>query len=260
MNTVGFGISARVELLPSGDRVKKFPHPIASPYDKSWMRKHLYREAEIYQRLPRGHDRLLHMFDFVVDDNEPGIILEYMPNGNLRDFLGSYTSLICQRLQWVLDAVEAVRLVHDHGIIHADIKPENFLVDGDLRLRLIDFSGSSIDKKPPLVVDNTRFFLPRSREDDSSGVLSDIFALGSSIYEIMTGKQPYAELNEEEVELMYTRGEFPSVDKVVCGDIISGCWMCRFDSAQAVYAAVKAEIEGHVKLGNFTLPSIDLRE
>lgn len=214
------------------------------------MRKHLHREAEIYGRLPSGHDRLVRMFHFGIEDNEPSIILEYMPNGNLRRFLGSHPAPIYQRLQWIVDAIEAVRLVHDHGVIHADIKPENFLVDEGLRLRLIDFSGSSVDGKPPLVVENTRFFLPRSRNDDSSSVLSDLFALGSSMYEIMTGEQPYAERSEDEVEIMYTNREFPSVNKVMCGNTIQGCWMCRFNSAQEVAAAFQVEIGSVLKLAS----------
>jgi hypothetical protein len=83
-------------------------------------------------------------------------------------------------------------------------------VDSDLRLRLIDFSGSSIDQDPALVVEDSRFFLPRSRRDDPSNVLTDLFALGSTIFEIMTGKQPYEEIDEEEVEIRYT-------SRVSCG-------------------------------------------
>jgi serine/threonine protein kinase len=143
----------------------------------------------------------------------------------------------------VLDAVEAVQLIHDHDIIHSDIKPENFLVDERLQFRLIDFSGSSIDKKPALVVENSRFFLPRSREGYCSSISSDLFALGSSIYEIITGEQPYAEVDDDEVELRYARQEFPPVDDMICGHIVRECWMCTFDSARAVNEAVQAEIK-----------------
>ncbi|KAI1461891.1 kinase-like domain-containing protein [Annulohypoxylon moriforme] len=257
---IGLGISGRVERLPCREKVKKFPHPHLGPYDQDRMRKHIHREAEIYRRLPKGHDRLIHMFEFIVDGDKPTIILEYMPNGDLGEFLSSSTASIPQRLQWVLDAAEAVRLVHDHGVIHSDIRPQNFLVDKEFRLRLIDFSGSAIDGGPPLVLESGPFFLPRSLEGNCSTVLSDLFALGSSIYTIMTGKQPYAELDDDEVELRSTRGEFPLVDKVVCGDVISRCWMCRFDSAQEVYTAVKAEIEDLVKLGRFALSDFDLKE
>ena len=129
------------------------------------MRKHLHREYEVYQRLPPAHERLIKMIDYSEDGT---LILEYIPSGNVREYIESHKAEITppQRLQWCIDAAEAVELVHSHDIIHCHIKPENFLLDPDLWLRLIDFSGSSIDGKPPHVLENTRFFLPRSRYDE----------------------------------------------------------------------------------------------
>ncbi|OAA62523.1 hypothetical protein SPI_04063 [Niveomyces insectorum RCEF 264] len=92
-----------MELLPSGNRVKKFPHPNVSRYDKKWVRKHIQRETDIYRRLPWGHDRLVRVFspaeDNDSDNHEPSIVLESMPNGNLRDFLGSHPTPVIQQLQ-----------------------------------------------------------------------------------------------------------------------------------------------------------------
>jgi len=205
------------------------------------MRKHLLREYGVYQRLPT-HDRLIKMIEYSGDGM---LILEYMPFGNLREYLKLHRAVITppQRLQWCIDAAEAVQVVHSQGIIHCDIKPENFLLDPELRLRLIDFSGSSIDGKPPYVLENTRFFLPRSRDDElPCSVITDLFALGSSIYEIVTGEQPYVNLGGKEVEARYTRGEFPIVDGISCGEIIKKCWMGEFTSAKAVEAALEVEM------------------
>jgi serine/threonine protein kinase len=205
------------------------------------MRKHLNREYEVYQRLPHAHDRLIKMIDYSEDS---ALILEYIPLGSLRKYLESHEAEIThpQRLQWCIDAAEAVELIHSHNIIHCDIKPENFLLDSDLRLRLIDFSGSSIDGKPSHVLESTRFFLPRSW-DDPCTVITDLFALGSSIYEIVTGRQPYADLKDEEVEARYKRREFPIVDGMSCGEIIEKCWIGEFNSATAVQVALEVEMQ-----------------
>jgi serine/threonine protein kinase len=181
-------------------------------------------------------------------------VLEYMPKGDLRSFLNSISNsiLTTQRLQWLLVAVEAVQLLHDHGILHSDIKPANFLVDKDNRLRIIDFSGSAIDNKRALVLENDRVFLPRSLAGFSSSVSTDLLAFGSTMYEIMTGTQPFAELDGggegDEVQQRYMRQEFPSVEGIACGQIIRNCWTCSFDSAKAVDLAIRAEIK-KVQLG-----------
>ena len=116
-------------------------------------------------------------------------------------------------------------MLYSLGIIHADIKPENMLLDGRLGLRIIDMSGSSISGKSPLSLESTRFFLPRCRTDDMPcSVVADLFALGSSFYQIITGRQPYAELNDKEVEMRFGRKDFPSVSGIPFGDTIRRCW------------------------------------
>jgi len=133
------GSTGLIYLLDSG-YVRKTAYP-----DKTRKQslRDIEREYRIYQRLPR-HDRLLKMIDYSLDG---GLILEYMPNGNLREYLQAEAAnlSLTQRLQWACDAAAALHLVHSHNVIHCDVKPENFLLDSKFRLRIIDFSGSSID-------------------------------------------------------------------------------------------------------------------
>lgn len=219
--------------MPSGDRVKKSPHPQGSSYDKQWQRRQLEREFEVYQRLPNIHPRVLRMFSYSDDD---GLTLEYLSNGNLSSYLEKEKEIMLwQRLQWCIEAAEGVVLLHSLGIIHADIKPENMLLDERLGVRIIDMSGSSISGKSPLSLESTRFFLPRCRTDDMPcSVITDLFALGSSFYQIITGRQPYAELNDEEVEMRFGLKDFPSVNGIPFGHTIRRCWRCEIASAQIV--------------------------
>jgi serine/threonine protein kinase len=175
---------------------------------------------------------------------EDGIILEYMPNGNLRNYLRSQAVKINreQRLQWVCDVAEGLHLLHSYNIIHYDIKPENLLLDSRLRLRIIDFSGSSIDGAWASAFEGVRFYLPRPWESPST-VQTDLFALGSTIYEIMTGAQPYEELTDEEVVALFEEQKFPLVDNLPCGGVIKRCWHGEFDSAEEVHGSIKAEIQ-----------------
>lgn len=199
----------------------------------------------MYQRLP-PHHRLIRIYDSSEED-DGSLILEYMPGGNLKEFLETKGDITkTQRLQWGIEAAEAVVLLHSYGVIHADIKPENMLLDGSLGLRIIDLAGASIDGKPPLSLESTRYFLPRSMKDEMPcNTITDLFALGSSIYQIMTGRPPYEHLDDREVEASYSQKQFPSVDGIPYGDIIRRCWMCGFESAQAVLDALRAELRHH---------------
>jgi serine/threonine protein kinase len=206
-------------------------------------------EYKIYQRLPSAHDRLLEM---VRHSEEDGLILEYMPNGNLREYLRTNAADITldQRLQWACDAAEALHLVHSYNVIHCDVKPQNFLLDSNLRLRIIDFSGSSIDGSYFSALESARFCLPRGWEVPST-VATDLFALGSTIYEIMTGTQPYAHCTDEEVEALFMEGTFPPVDGIACGELIKRCWHSEVQSAEEIRLSIKTEVQKIKGKSNF---------
>jgi serine/threonine protein kinase len=232
-NIISGGSTGIIELLPCGKVCKK-------AYPNKEGRKQSLRDIElehrIYQRIG-SHDRFLRMEAYSPED---GLILEYMSNGNLRQRLreASLGATVHQRLQWAHDAAEAVDVLHGHGIIHCDLKPENFLLDSALRLRVIDFSGSSIDGGWASAFESVRFCLPRPW-DEKSTIVTDIFALGSTIFEIMTGKEPYEDLLDDEVEERFRQGIFPSVNTICCGEIIIACWHAEVKSAAEVMKYIK---------------------
>jgi len=236
-NVIWGGSTGIVELLPCRC-VLKSAYPDSDGRRQSL--RDIEREFQIYQRLPR-HDRLLQMMRYSPDE---GLVLEYMPRGNLREHLRSAAATeiaLPQRLQWACDAAEGLQVLHCHSVIHCDVKTENFLLDSALRLRIIDFSGSSIDGKWASAFEGARFCLPRSWHEPST-VATDLFALGSTMYEIMTGRQPYEELSDDDVEARYRQRLFPSVGAVPCGEVIMACWCGGIQSANEAMELIKARM------------------
>ena len=185
-------------------------------------------------------------------------MLEYLPEGDLGRYLrgeepmtrlgtqswplrGKVEILPEQRLQWACDAAEGLALLHEHGIWHCDVRAMNFLLDEELRLKIIDFEGSSLDAGEAMALEATRFFLPREWREPSTA-RTEVFALGSLVYEIMTGGEPYAELGDEEVMERFGREEFPDVEGLVCGDVMMECWLGEVKSAEEAYLLVKAKM------------------
>ncbi|KAE8356832.1 kinase domain-containing protein [Aspergillus coremiiformis] len=223
------GITGIVELLDDGTALK-------APYPGCEIENHILdiaKEASIYRRIG-PHKRLVRM----LDHSRAGLVLEYMKNGDLKTYLRAYTSIPTGlKLKWAYQVAEGVDLLHQNGVIHCDIKPRNLLLDTALDIKIIDFSGSSLDGSKPTSGEGTRFYLPRHWKDQPT-VTTDLFALGSTLYEIFQGTSPYEEIPSSEVEKRFTQKEFPDISGILCGQIIKKCWLSQVDSAADVQTAI----------------------
>lgn len=106
------------------------------------------------------------------------------------------------KLKWASQVAESIDLLHRNGVLHCDTKPRNILLDTSLDIKIIDFSGSSLDGSKPASGEGTRFYLPRHYKEPPT-VATDLFALGSTLYEIFQGTSPYEEIPSNEVERLY---------------------------------------------------------
>lgn len=75
--------------------------------------------------------------------------------------------------------------------------------------------------------------LPRDVDKEST-LTSDLFALGSSLYELSTGQCPYEGQDEERIHCMFEREEFPSTGALPFGEIIMRCWQKKFSCAEEI--------------------------
>ncbi|QSS52371.1 hypothetical protein I7I53_07987 [Histoplasma capsulatum var. duboisii H88] len=169
--------------------------------------------------------------------------LEYYPNGNLKTYVArnraSVTNMDLRR--WACQMVESVAYIHSKGVRHSDIRLDQWLVDANLNARLSDFNASGFDYQPGLGLKQTQaqglespsHYLPRDPEADST-VESDLFALGSALYELVTGCRPYEDQSDESIELLFREQKFPNTEGLFLGDTIRSCWQQRFVSAQDI--------------------------
>jgi serine/threonine protein kinase len=154
-------------------------------------------------------------------------------NGNLRPFLKKCAKDIDieRRLRWAKQIADALRFVHSTNVVHGDVTCGNILLDGQLNTKLSDFGGSSLDGSPLLVAVTASHRCP----GPALSIQGDIFALGSTLYEIMTGVVPYHEYSEEEVKARYAKREFPETKFLgSIGDVITHCWHGRYSRFEAI--------------------------
>ena len=100
-----------------------------------------------------------HSFD---DNGNLYIILDYINNGDLKNLIDSYGALniqIPEELIWnlLLQSMSGLLYLHETGVIHRDIKPQNLLLDNNMTIKLGDFGGSTIFKDLGLIKNANEF-------------------------------------------------------------------------------------------------------
>src|SRR6266487_1606036 len=91
--------------------------------------------ADVY----RGQ-HIVQILDFGVEDSAPFLVMEYTPNGNLRQRHQQGTRLALETiLLYVRQIADALQFAHDQKLIHRDIKPENMLLGRNNEVLLSDF-------------------------------------------------------------------------------------------------------------------------
>jgi serine/threonine protein kinase len=99
-------------------------------------------------------------------------------------------------------------------------------------VKLADFSGSSVHGSPLMVDYESWSKLPGS---DEPSQIADLFALGSAIFEMVTGSPPYENKSWSEVQGLYKQSKFPDVSGIGhLGPIILKCWNQEYHTADAI--------------------------
>jgi serine/threonine protein kinase len=223
---VGFGITALVARL---DAVVKFARPTELPF--------IEREKCIYQRLGQHHDGVLRFYGSLED----ALILQYACNGSIRQYFAKQAKPVPLPLQlrWVQQITASIAFIHSKQVLHGDISCNNVFLDKELNAKLGDFAGSSIDGQAPLICYETSHEHPKIK---GISIRSEVFALGSTFYEIMTGSKPYKELSDQEICDAYIKGKFPNLATLAAfNDIIAKCWAQDYASVDKLLEDVQAE-------------------
>jgi serine/threonine protein kinase len=174
------------------------------------------------------------------DSKSRTLVLEDHTNGDLETYFRNHGEYdVDTRRKWALQAAQALESLHVNGVIHQDVTPRNFLLDKNLDLRICDFAGSSFPGHTASTgAPGSRY---QSRTWDRGYVptqADDIFSLGSVLYFIMRGEEPYSNLDENEVEGRFEKLDFPASDQLDCGTVIQKCWGGRFATSKQVVQAL----------------------
>ncbi|UCF65288.1 MAG: serine/threonine protein kinase [bacterium] len=157
------------------------------------------REAKISARLK--HPNIVTIFDFGISNQAFYIAMEYVEGQMLSNFIRQHHPLPFSLVIYILrEILQGLAYAHRKEVLHRDIKPDNILVGNDGNLKISDFGLATIAEFPRLtnqddVVGTPAYMSPEQARGLKLDHRSDLFSLGVTLYDVITGKSPFLDKN-----------------------------------------------------------------
>jgi serine/threonine-protein kinase len=154
------------------------------------------RETELLKDL--RHPNIVRSFGGVCEDKCRFYAMELVEGGSLEDVLQRRGRLPWEQVvEYALQMCAALECSHRHGIIHRDVKPANFLIASNGQLKLSDFGLASVAAQrkitqPGKTAGTFLYMAPEQIKGAEITPRTDLYALGCVLFEMLTGKPPFA--------------------------------------------------------------------
>ena len=132
-------------------------------------------------------------------EGRPFLIQEFVSGGSLRDRLERSRRLdLAETVRVTAETGAGLNSLHERGLIHRDVKPENILFDGKGRAMISDFGlvkdpGASMLTMPGKTIGTTWYMAPEQIRGEEVTAATDVYALAVVAYECLVGKTPFGD-------------------------------------------------------------------
>lgn len=184
--------------------------------DETYL-KRFEREVAIIAQLE--HRSIVPVHDYGQHDGQPYIAMRYMSGGSVDDMLKRDGSISLETTLKIIEQVApALDFAHTKNILHRDLKPSNILLDEDGGAFLTDFGIARIvgveDKGNTIttqgVVGTPSYMSPEQAQGHTLDGRSDVYALGISLFEMLTGQRPFQNDTPYSIAVMQVTAQPPS--------------------------------------------------
>lgn len=155
------------------------------------------RELKAIARL--RHPNIVPLIDSGEHEGRPYLVMERVRGRSLAEASGGVDPLsLRQRVELVRDASRAIQYIHEEGVLHRDIKPQNVLVDQHGEACVVDFGLARADDDASMTRAGAPIGTPSYMPPEQAGglegsidVRSDVYALGATLYHALCGRPPF---------------------------------------------------------------------
>jgi tRNA A-37 threonylcarbamoyl transferase component Bud32/tetratricopeptide (TPR) repeat protein len=237
--------------------------------DREEMMERFMREAQAAGKLT--HSNIITIYDVGREKDMTYIVMQLIEGKSLQKVISSGEKISTQEVIRLMDQLcKALDYAHDNGIIHRDIKPANILLDKEGIPFIVDFGVARLETSTLTEAGTTlgtpSYMSPEQVMGKKVDRRSDIFSLGSILYELLTGKRAfqaqsittviYKIINEEPVAMSAVKKGLPvGFHRIVCKALAKN----PRDRYQTC-AALAADLHSFDQISDKTIPVTMVKE
>lgn len=185
---------------------------------------------------------------------QPFCAMEFVDGPNLLDYADRQRLTVAQRLELFLEVCEAVHYAHQQLVVHRDLKPSNILVSPEGRAKLLDFGIAKLldaaqEVDPALAPHTAAWFTPAYASPEQVRrepvtTLTDVYALGVVLYELLAGARPYDVDGRSPAEVERIIGErIPDPPSAAAGRAAPEVAQARRSSAERLRRQIAGDLD-----------------
>jgi hypothetical protein len=173
-----------------------------------------------------NHPNVLAVYDVGTHEHLPYIVSERLEGQTLRMLIRSGGLTARKAVEYGMQIARGLAAAHQRGIVHRDLKPENVFVTRDGHVKILDFGLAKLrgdaesgpedatathETRPGVVVGTVPYLSPEQVRGLAADARSDIFALGSVLYEMLAGRRAFDGETSAEIQTAILRTEPPDL-------------------------------------------------
>src|SRR5271170_6128993 len=194
---------ARDSVLKREVAIKVLPSFVSQDPDRL---RRFEQEAQAAAAL--NHPNILAVHQFGAFEGAPYLVSELLEGSTLRQLLQRGPIPVRKSIDYGVQIAHGLAAAHEKGIVHRDLKPENLFVTKDGRVKILDFGLAKLIQQPPesgdgatmtqtpgtepgLVMGTAGYMSPEQVRGQSVDHRTDIFAFGTILYEMLSGRRAF---------------------------------------------------------------------
>lgn len=165
-----------------------------------------------------AHPNIVTLHDVGQDGNTYYMVMEFVDSQDLKKLIRAGAPFPLERALHIgIQICAGLGYAHRAGLVHADVKPQNILVDASDRIKITDFgiaqalSHTQPRSRQSVVWGSPHYFSPEQATGETPTPASDVYAIGIVLFEMLTGRLPYNGSDQQELALAHLREQVPHV-------------------------------------------------